>query len=152
MSGSLSWCISVDEKINATTEDGVNISVFTIKTSDNTGSLDVAPRFRYIIRVAEISVEDFVTASAKMFFTLALLTMPFNVINGMVSSVVVMSLNSRLMRICNGQVPLACDGDKAESEARRNAWTTQHYRHHRSPIMRPMSPPPTEPRPIHCSS
>jgi hypothetical protein len=134
------------------TEDGVNISVFTTKTSDNTGSLDVAPRFRYIIRVAAISLEDFVAASAKTFFSLGFLTMPFSVENGVVSSVVVMSLNSRLMRISNGQIPLVCDGDKGEGDGRRNAWTTQHYRHHRSPVMRPKSPPPTEPGPIHCSS
>jgi len=134
----VSWVIAPDEKINVMTEDSVSIALFAGKAGDGIGSLDVAPRFRYVVQISAILLEDFAVASAKLLFDVALLTLPFVVDRGMVSSVVLTNLSQKIVRICHG--PQA-GSDPAEAEVRKQCWTTQHYRHHRSPIMRPKSPP-----------
>ena len=144
MTDALSWCISPDEKINVTTEDGVNISLFAGRASEGIGVLDIAPRFRYIVRVANLAVENFSVVSSKLLFTSAVLIMPHKTDNGAVTSVVLMSMNVRMLRITHGLHPQGNEESLLEADPRKHAWTTQHYKHHRSPTMRPKSPPKVE--------
>ena len=138
MTAVLSWVILPDEKINVMTEDGVNIALFAGRAGEGAGNLDVAPRFRYVVQISAISLEDFAAASGKLLFDAGLLAIPFAVESGAVTSVALTNLNQRMTRISHGP---QSGSDPAEAEVRKQCWTTQHYRHHRSPPMRPKSPP-----------
>jgi len=138
MAAVMSWCILPDENINVVTEDGINITIFANKGGgEGIGVLDVAPRFRYIVRVSGISLENFHSASAKILFSSALLISPYVVENGIVTDVVLVSMNQRMVRISHG--PLV--NSESMEDTRKQTWTTQHYKNYRSPMMRPRNPP-----------
>jgi hypothetical protein len=130
MATAFSWIIEAEEKIDAMTEDGVSIAIFAQKSSDQGGALDIAPRFRYILRVAELSQEDFSAAAARLLFASALLAFPHTVEAGRVTAVVLATLSQKCVRIAHGP-----HGKEVESRP-QTTWTTQAYRHHRSPTQR----------------
>ena len=130
MATAFSWIIEPEEKIDVMTEDGVNITIFAQKSSDQGGSLDIAPRFRYILRVSELLQEDFPTAAARLLFASALVALPLTVEAGYVTTVALATLSQKCIRITHGQ-----HGKEAESRP-QTTWTTQAYRHHRTPTQR----------------
>jgi hypothetical protein len=142
MATAISWSIAPEEKINAMTEDGVNIVLFAGKGMDSAGTLDAAPRFRYIVAISEMKLEEFYAASAKLLFDAALLILPYVLENGRVSGVVLMNTSQRMVRISHGEHPGGAWPTETEGR-KQTSWTTQHHRHHhqRSPVMRPRSPP-----------
>lgn len=126
MTAAFSWIIEPDEKIDVMTEDGVNIAIYAHKASDHAGAVDVAPRFRYIIRVNELSQADFPAAAARLLFAASLLALPYTVEAGNVSAVALTTLSQKCIRITHGP-------QSKETEARvQTTWTTQPYRHHRA--------------------
>ena len=125
----VSWIIEPDEKINTMTEDGISVAILAQKAPEG-GALDIAPRFRYILRVAELPQEDFPAAAARLLFSSALLALPHTVEAGRVTAVALTALGQKCVHIAHG--PHA-----AEAEARpQTTWITQANRHHRAPAPR----------------
>lgn len=129
------WNFTADEEVPSATPEGICLKLFCSRTPDGQAALDLAPRFRYIVRVSGLPAAQFAQAAAAALFSAALLIVPHETQAECVVSVVVLSLNDRNIRLLHSQ-PLALP---AELEARRPAWTTQTYR--RSPNLRPASPP-----------
>jgi len=125
-----SWLIEPEEKIDVMTEDGVSIAIFSNKTAEDAGALDVAPRFRYIVRIATLPQEDFATAAARLLFASALLALPHTTKDGLVTAVVLTTLNQKCVRIAHGPHV----GREAGEPRAQTSWTVQANRHHfRSP-------------------
>ena len=153
MTPAFSWNLSPDEEVCTTTPDGVALKVFCYKGIDGTTVLDLAPRFRYIVRISDTALETFSQMSALALYHSSLMLLPYIVEAGAtVKSVVVMSFNDRSFRIGHTQPlephhqppPNTVEKETPESEAKKQAWTTQSYRHHRSPQLRPTSSPPRQ--------
>ena len=93
------------------------------KSSATTGKgfLEIAPKFRYLVRVSECEREHFQSLAANMLLTLNLLVTPAVTEGSRVLSAVVASFNYRITRIFDGEEGAhLCDG--RTDPGRKTAW------------------------------
>ena len=126
--------------------------------------LEVVPRFRYILRISGCPATDFPQAASALLCKAPMLVMPFKVDEGVVHSVVLMTLSARAERITDGETVGAWDphtlgvdeSSVAEEQCRgaAAAWTSHSnasggnraHHHQRSPQQKPHPSPDFESR------
>jgi hypothetical protein len=98
------WLIDNGEEISCCSDDCFQTSVVS-KSSATTGKgfLEIAPKFRYLVRVSECERDHFQLLAANMLLTHNLLVTPAATEGSKVLSAVVASFNYRITRIFDGE-------------------------------------------------
>jgi hypothetical protein len=119
------WLIDNAEEISCFSDDCFQTSVIS-KTTPGTGKafLEIAPKFRYHVRVEGCERERFQLLAAKLLLSHNLLVVPSSFDGAEVRSAVVASLNYRITRIFDGEEGAHLSDARVEAAApfKKTAW------------------------------
>lgn len=118
------WLIDHAEDVPCFSDDCFETSVIS-KTAPDGGKafLEIAPKFRYHVRVTDCDRERFQLLAANLLLSHNLLVVPSSVEGPDVRSAVVTSLNYRITRIFDGEEGAHLSDARAEAVPfRRTAW------------------------------
>lgn len=120
------WRIDVGEEICCFTDDCIEVGLQAkaASSTDPRGALELAPRFRYLVRVAECSYSTFCEWASKLLLSQNLLIVPRTIQDMTVKAAVVSNLNHRIIRIVGGEDGPIAPEARVEP-VRRPAWRTQ---------------------------
>jgi hypothetical protein len=151
MEDPFSWNLSAEEEIKTTTDDRVFLSSVCKRGHDGVIALDLAPHFRYILRVSGMTTHNCQKVAADFLYKHSLMLMPFEVEGSIVLEVVVLNLSPKVVRISHqpSQAEVLSLGAPSEDAVRalyrKSEWTSPSYnksQHHNgrgSPHMRPQT-------------
>ena len=136
------WRIDIGEEICCFTDDCIEVGLQAkaASSADPRGALELAPRFRYLVRVADCPYSAFCEWASKLLLSQNLLIVPRTIQEMTVKMAVVSNLNHRIIRIVGGEDgPMALEA--RVEPVRRPAWRAQPgFLRPAGPYMEPRGP------------
>ena len=123
------WVISSGEEISCFSDDCIRLSILS-KSCPSSGKafVEIAPKFRYLLRVAELPLEEFQMHASRMLLTHNILVLPEQLREGCVHASVVLSFNFRIVKLINGEVGAQlCEQHRADP-CKKSSWSSRPHR------------------------